>query len=189
MCGCVIESFNEELAGDVRNHRSLIWEPYDRVTRGGSVTKDLLETPTEAIGSLERALRTVIDEFKTSLAADGDHPFFGTAPAAYRLTLIASILKPGGHHPSHIHEGAWLSGVYYAAVPAAITGDDDSHAGWLQFGKPDCQVPVGCALQTAAVAPDAGTVVMFPSYFFHHTIPYRGCEERIGIAFDVYRVQ
>lgn len=184
-----IGSFNQALIADIRNHASLIWEPYDRVTRGGSVTKDLLESPTKAITSLEAALRTTIEEFKKSLPGGPDHPFFATPPEAYRLTLIASILKPAGHHPSHIHEGAWLSGVYYAYVPAVITDNDDSHAGWLEFGRPDCDVPAGCELQTWAVAPNAGAVVMFPSYFFHHTIPYRGSEERIGVAFDVYRVQ
>ncbi len=184
-----IESFNRALVADIRGHASLIWEPYDRVTRGGSVTKDLLESPTEAIMSLERALRTTIDEFRKTLPADPNHPFFGAAPDKYRLTLIASILKPAGRHPSHIHEGAWLSGVYYASVPGVISGDDDDHAGWLEFGRPDCDVPAACELQTAAVAPGAGAVVMFPSYFFHHTIPYQGSDERIGIAFDAYRLQ
>jgi len=184
-----MESFNRALIADIRDHASLIWEPYDRVTRGGSVTKDLLASPTEAIIALERALRTVIDEFSASLPADPNHPFLGRAPVAYRLTLIASILKPTGHHPSHIHEGAWLSGVYYASVPSVISDNDDSHAGWLEFGRPNCDVPAECELQVSAVAPDAGAVVMFPSYFFHHTIPYQGSDERIGVAFDVYRVR
>lgn len=184
-----VEFFDEALIADIRAHSSLIWEPYDRVTRGGLVTRDLLESPPRTITSLERALRVAIDEFRESLPIEPSHPFFGTAPEAYRLTLIASILKAGGHHPSHIHEGAWLSGVYYAAVPDVINCSDESHAGWLEFGRPDCDMPVGYQLQVSAIAPEAGTVVMFPSYFFHHTIPYQGSGERIGVAFDVYRVR
>jgi tetratricopeptide (TPR) repeat protein len=182
-------SFNEALVADIRAHPSLKWEPYDRVTRGGSVTRDLLESPTPRIVYLEQALRGAINEFTESLPADASHPFFGTVPEAYSLTLIASVLKAGGRHPSHIHEGAWLSGVYYAKVPSVVSEHDKDHAGWLEFGRPDCDAPVDCELQVGAVAPEAGTLVMFPSYFFHHTIPYQGIGERIGVAFDVYRLR
>jgi uncharacterized protein (TIGR02466 family) len=184
-----IEAFNEALIADIRAHPSLIWEPADRVTRGGSVTKDLLDSPTATIKSLEKALRVAIDEFRNSLPAESNHPFFGTTPEAYRLTLIASILKAGGHHPSHIHEGAWLSGVYYVNVPKVISDGDEGHAGWLEFGRPDCEIPAGCELKVSAVVPESGAVVMFPSYFFHHTIPYQDVGERIGVAFDAYRVR
>jgi uncharacterized protein (TIGR02466 family) len=181
-------SFNEALVADIRAHPTLIWEPHDRVTRGGAVTRDLLETPNPTIMCLERALRVAINEFTESLPFDASHPFFGTTPKTYTLTLIASVLKAGGHHPSHIHEGAWLSGVYYASVPSVVSGHDGDHPGWLEFGRPDCDPPLDCELQVGAVAPEAGTVVMFPSYFFHHTIPYQGFEERIGVAFDAYRL-
>lgn len=184
-----IDTFNDALIADIRAHPSLIWEPPDRVTRGGSVTKDLLESPTVTVKSLEQALRVAIDEFRNSLPADSSHPFFGTTPEAYRLTLIASILKAGGHHPSHIHEGAWLSGVYYVNVPKVISEGDEGHAGWLEFGRPDCEIPAGCELKISAVAPEPGAVVIFPSYFFHHTIPYQDASERIGVAFDAYRVR
>ena len=30
-------------------------------------------------------------------------------------------------------------------------------------------------------------VVLFPSYFYHHTVPYQSDAERISIAFDVLR--
>jgi tetratricopeptide (TPR) repeat protein len=182
-----LESFNAALIADIRAHPTLIWEPFDRVTRGGAVTKDLLESPTATIAGLEQALRLTIDECKKSLPADPSHPFFGTSTEEYRLTLIASILKAGGCHPSHIHEGAWLSGVYYAGVPDIVSVSDEGHAGWLEFGTPDCDLPAGCEQQVAAVAPESGAVVMFPSYFFHHTIPYQDPCERVGIAFDVYR--
>lgn len=82
------EFFDEALIADIRAHSSLIWEPYDRVTRGGLVTRDLLESPAGTITSLERALRVAIDEFRESLPVEPSHPFFGTAPEAYRLTLL-----------------------------------------------------------------------------------------------------
>ena len=126
------EFFNEAL--DSRYPRSSLADmgTDHRVTRGGSVTKDLTGKSHRTTQSVERALRVTIDEFRELLSADKSS-VFGAAPEEYRLTLIASILKAGGRHRSHIHEGAWLSGVYYASVPDVISDNDESHAGWLEF--------------------------------------------------------
>ena len=118
-------------------------------------------------------------------------PFLSRIPRRYRLTLIASILTAGGRHPPHVHEGAWLSGVYYVAVPDHI-GDDDGdntgggRGGWLEFGRPDHDLPEGSAFRCISHPPCTGTALLFPSYLFHGTIPFEGPGERIGIAFDVY---
>jgi tetratricopeptide (TPR) repeat protein len=182
-----VASFNEMLIADIRAHPSLKWEPYDRVTRGGWVTRDLLTTSTPSIDKLERALRYAIDEYAKSMPIEPGHPFFGAAPTDYRLTLIASILQDGGRHPPHVHEGAWLSGVYYAQVPPTINVDDETHLGWLEFGRPNVHLPAGLDLPISRIAPEVGAIVTFPSYMFHNTVPYLGQGQRIGVAFDVYR--
>lgn len=35
------------------------------------------------------------------------------------------------------------------------------------------------------VLPEAGTLLLFPSYLFHRTLPYAGSGERISISFDL----
>jgi hypothetical protein len=35
------------------------------------------------------------------------------------------------------------------------------------------------------VCPQAGTLLLFPSYLFHRTLPYAGSGERISISFDL----
>ncbi|HIO46624.1 TPA: hypothetical protein EYN23_04625, partial [Candidatus Poribacteria bacterium] len=35
------------------------------------------------------------------------------------------------------------------------------------------------------VKPEPGLLLLFPSYYFHRTVPFKGCEKRISIAFDV----
>ena len=189
------DAFNEALAEAVRSAPSLTWEPLDRVTRGGAVTGDLLRAPGRPIRAFARALRTAIDGYRKTLVRDAEAPFLARIPARYRLTLIASILKEGGRHPPHVHEGAWLSGVYYVAVPAHIlkpapakAGDADceDRGGWLEFGRPDHALPEGSDLRCAHHAPQAGTALLFPSYFYHGTLPFAGPGERIGIAFDAY---
>ncbi len=186
-----IETFSEALATAVREAPSLVWEPPNRVTRNGAVTQDMLPASSPPIRILERALRTAIDEYRETLTAEPESPFLARIPQHYRLTLIASILTAGGRHPPHVHEGAWLSGVYYVAVPDHI-GDDDGdntgggRGGWLEFGRPDHDLPEGSAFRCISHPPCTGTALLFPSYVFHGTIPFEGPGERIGIAFDVY---
>ena len=181
-----LNQYNQALAKTVREHPSLVWEPFNRVTRGGAVTGDLLLEPTQTIKSFEHALRAAIDTYRDSLVEEPGHPLLGRIPAKYRLTLIASILTAGGRHPPHIHESAWLSGVYYVSVPDVVKSEDKAHAGWLEFGRPDCPLADGFKLELTAQQPHAGLALFFPSYYFHGTIPFEGSEERIGIAFDVY---
>ena len=181
-----IDAFNEALATAVREAPSLVWEPPNRVTRNGAVTQDLLAAPTPPIRNLERALRAAIDAYRETLTGDPESPFLARIPRRYRLTLIASILTAGGRHPPHIHEGAWLSGVYYVTVPPQIGADSDDRGGWLEFGRPDHDLPEGNTFRCVSLPPRAGTALLFPSYVFHGTLPFDGPGERIGIAFDAY---
>ncbi|MBT5037750.1 MAG: tetratricopeptide repeat protein [Rhodospirillaceae bacterium] len=180
--------FNDVLAEAVRDHPSLVWEPFNRVTRGGAVSGDLLLQPTQTIKSFEAALRAAIDNYRDSLVEEAGHPLLGRIPKSYRLTLIASILKAGGHHPAHIHESAWLSGCYYVRVPEVVNSTDPARAGWLEFGRPDYPLAADSHLELTARQPQEGLALFFPSYFFHGTIPFEGTEERIGIAFDAFPI-
>ena len=181
-----IDAFNGALATAVREAPSLVWEPPNRVTRNGAVTEDLLAAPSPPIRNLERALRASIDAYRETLTADPEHPFLARIPRRYRLTLIASILTAGGRHPPHIHESAWLSGVYYVAVPPQIGAESPDRGGWLEFGRPDHDMPEGGTFHCVSRPPRAGTALLFPSYVFHGTLPFEGPGERIGIAFDAY---
>ena len=181
-----LEKFNAQLEQDIRNHPTLTWEPLERVTRGGAVTKDILLQPTKCITVFEQTLRSAIEDYKKSLQLNSNHLFFGRLPANYRVTLIASILKAKGRHPPHIHESSWLSGVYYVRIPTVVNNSSEDHAGRLEFGKPDYLLPQNFSPEVTVRKPVEGTALFFPSYFFHGTIPFTGSEERIGIAFDVY---
>ena len=147
----------------------------------------LLERGVEGLQIAEhRRHRQAIDALRDSLPDDPSHPFLSRKPKRYRLTVVASILREGGWHPTHTHEGAWLSGCYYVRTPSTLAEGDKGHAGWIEFGRPDCKLPEGFEPPLRAVMPEPGLAVFFPSYLFHGTIPFRGDEERIGIAFDVY---
>ncbi|MNG30379.1 hypothetical protein D3C84_1159870 [compost metagenome] len=70
-------------------------------------------------------------------------------------------------------------------LPPAIRADDPGHAGWIEFGRPFGKLPQWPESQLHRVCPQAGTLLLFPSYLFHRTLPYNGSGERISISFDL----
>jgi len=181
-----LEAWNAALEAAVRTHPTLVWEPFQRVSYGGSVTGDMLVRPERTMQLFEGSLRRAIDELKASLPDSQSHPFLARKPNTYRITVVASILKAGGWHPTHTHEGAWLSGCYYVRVPSVVGSAGGGKAGQIEFGRPDCKLREGFEPPLSAVKPEPGLAAFFPSYLFHGTIPFEGDEERVGIAFDVY---
>jgi Flp pilus assembly protein TadD len=87
---------------------------------------------------------------------------------------------PGGHQLPHLHPLAWLSGVYYVAVPPGL-GD----AGALEFGEPPSRVTARIEPERRRVSATPGRLVLFPSWFWHRTLPFAQPGERISVAFDV----
>ena len=85
----------------------------------------------------------------------------------------------------HIHNQAWLSGVYYPRVPEQFGRPDRGRDGFLEF----CRFPQFSARKVesefVALPPKAGMLVLFPSYFYHRISPYSGAEMRLSLAFDV----
>jgi hypothetical protein len=60
--------------------------------------------------------------------------------------------------------------------------DAAQRSGWLKFGEPRYEVPGADAAHL--VKPEAGLLVLFPSYMWHGTNPIYGSEARTTIAFD-----
>ncbi len=178
-----LDSFNAALIADVTEHPTLVWEPGGKTTRGGAQTGDLLLQPTPAIRAFEGALREAIDRLLEERAVDPDHPHLRRRPDQYALNIWGTVLQESGQQLSHIHASAWLSGVYYAELPRGTGGE--SHAGWIEFGRPGYGLPEPEGIATRLVEPKVGRLVMFPSYLFHNTVPFAGDDRRISIAFDL----
>ena len=65
-----------------------------------------------------------------------------------------------------------------------MTEDATAQQGWLKFGEP----PYELGLKTPicrTLQPRPGTLVLFPSYLWHGTIPFHAEQARTTIAFDV----
>ena len=182
-----LDAFHSELERHVCAHPSLAVDPEGHATRMGSHSGNLLVEPKGPIETLENMITTAVQEYITALDPDLSHPFVTEPPSRLGLTVWGIVLQAQGHQVPHMHPSAWLSGVYYVKVPKVVDGPDGEHAGWLEFGRPDLKYPTSVEPMVLPMRPQAGLLVMFPSYLYHRTIPFQTSETRISIAFDASR--
>lgn len=174
---------NQALAQHILNHPSLKYEPDGHATRFGRHTGELLVDPKGPMATLEVAIKNAIEHYLRNLSKD-DHPFVAGLPDHWHLTAWAVVMEEQGHQLPHIHPAAWLSGVYYVRLPTLIE-TSQKKAGWIEFGRPPKDVLDKENFLIKQLQPKEGQMLLFPSYFYHETIPFESELERISIAFDV----
>jgi len=178
-------SFNSALAEHICAHPSLVDAPASHATRQGKHSGELLIEPMGPMAAWEASLRDAVEQYRASLPDDPAHPFVESMPARYRLTAWSVVLERQGHQIPHIHPSAWMSGVYYVALPDTVAASTEDTAGWIEFGQPPEHYHGTTRAELSLVKPREGLLVLFPSYFYHRTIPFDTAGRRISIAFDV----
>ena len=186
------DGFHRTLADDIRKHSQQRWEPAGLAARNAYLSGDLLADRTPAITGFEQRLREAIDAFLTDCRKQrtqgASDIFLGNIPDNYRLHVWATLAAQSGYIDTHIHEDSWLSGAYYVQLPGAIAAGNSEGAGWIEFGRPWAGLPHWPQQALRRVLPQVGTLLLFPSYLFHRTLPYSGPGERISISFDLAAV-
>ncbi len=188
-----VEDFNTELARDILEHSTLRYEPIGLAAREGSLTEELRDDQTEAILAFEQSLISAIDSYISSLSSElvnQDDPFIRNLPRrGYRLNLWATAVDSGGQIDTHIHEESWLSGAYYVQSNIKDRDIKDSTDGYLEIGRPHAGLPEPDQQWIRTIPPRPGTLVLFPSFVFHRTIPDTSSGQRISIAFDLRELE
>jgi tetratricopeptide (TPR) repeat protein len=174
--------FNTQLAARLRSDPSLLASPLSKATRGGAQTGELDPDSSPLLGAFRDSLNAELRTLITELQSDGfgRHPVMAWASDRWTLRIWGTVLGPGGHQLPHLHPLAWISGVYYVEVPPGL-GDD----GALEFGQPPSRIPVQIEPERRRISARPGRLVMFPSWFWHCTLPFVQAGERISMAFDV----
>lgn len=165
-------------------HPHLHWEPAGRSTRRGQQSAMLDLSPGSPFAAFGSFVQRCVTERIAAVASDpglASHPWGSRAPLRWKLQSWATVLHEGGHQDPHIHPAGWLSGVFYVDAGDAAPGPED---GSLVFGHPPPGT-MSAPPREHVNAPRTGELMSFPSYFFHHTRPYRGTRPRISLAFDV----
>ena len=156
--------------------------------RGGTQTPGNLfaQSKSSLIHTLKQSLANVSEPFFEDLKSVelGDsHPIITEHPDTPYFHASWSIrTSEGGFHKSHIHSKGWYSSACYIDVPDVIS--DESDAGYLALGKPPFKTKDELH-PDYSIKPEAGSLVLFPSYIWHATQPYQGAGNRLVVAFDV----
>ena len=182
-----VAAFNAELAQYIYRHPTLLRDPPARATQHGSQTMEVLNSADAPVAALQRFIEESVAAY-FAILAERRSAFAPAAPPAWHLHGWAVVLRASGYQIPHFHPEAAVSGVYYVQVPAVVGSAGAGEAGFIKFGPPQADAAEAEAADTPLVTsfkPEPGLILLFPSYYWHYTIPFESSEDRICIAFDV----
>ena len=164
--------------------------PIEQSVRGGTQTNGFLfRLKHPLLGQLETQLRAAIASAVKGFPEEAEHPFWSRrqrAPTSDGLRFAGAWsvrLRGQGFHTNHIHPQGWVSSAFYVHLPREVR-DASDQSGCIQFGQPMRELGLDLPPQRV-VQPEIGTLVLFPSYMWHGTLPFSSEEPRITVAFDL----
>lgn len=175
------EALNSALLNEGARLRGLS-DGVTKSNRGGWHSEgNLFDNDAECIQTLRVLAEESVHQATRKIGAKTD-------PKSLRLKLFAwmNANPPGGFNAPHTHPGAHWSGVYYVSQPEIEVGN----SGMIEFLDPRTDLPNWRILNAGAfrmkkkLRPQAGEIILFPSYLVHWVYPNEADEERVSIAFN-----
>lgn len=176
--------FNAELNAALDRLHPKSREFIDQSLRGGTQTPGhLFPARLPLVTRLKERIDEAVARYIAELDEDATHPFLSRRGRGFRYAgSWSSRLHDSGFHVNHYHPDGWISSCYYVAVPEAVQ-DEAARQGWIKFGEPAFDVVLNKPVRRA-IQPAPGRLVLFPSYTWHGTVPFRDQAARTTIAFD-----
>jgi tetratricopeptide (TPR) repeat protein len=179
------EAFLETVRGEILASPGLHRDPAGHATRSGLRTRTFPAAGDRAGPVLIGAIRAAIDAYAGPLS--GDHPFVRARPSRATLTPWALLFRGAGHQLPHHHPGCWMTGVYYVSARYDVPRPDAPRPGLIRIGGLPGWAGVAPPWPVLEIEPVPGTLLLFPSFVPHETVPPGDGAERISVAFDVAR--
>lgn len=178
-----LESFLEALRARLLALHDLKTHPLQQSLRGGTQVPSLDRSEEPLVKAFFASARKAVARYIEDLGP-GDDPIRARRSAEFDFAGGWSVrLRSDGFHADHVHPKGWISSAFYLDLPAAVD-DGEAREGWLQFGRPGCRTTPALAAEHM-VKPERGTLVLFPSCFWHGTRPFSDPGHRLTVAFDV----
>jgi tetratricopeptide (TPR) repeat protein len=180
-----VEAFNEALRGELEAlHTSRMGPLFQTLHNGTQTLGDLFNRRTKAVQALHERISGAVTEYIKGLGDGAGHPFLSRRSERFSFSGSWSCkLHSNGFHNNHVHSKGWISSAYYVALPGAMKQSAGTE-GWLKFGESNLLLG-GSDRAARLVEPQVGKLVLFPSYFWHGTMPFVGDDSRLTVAFDV----
>ncbi len=155
---------------------------FQSLRHGTETMGDLARSPDPVVQALFKAFDAPIRDYMAR-AGHGPDPLRRRNAGAYRFSGSWSVrLHAPGFHHNHVHPNGWISSACYIDLPE-VMHDARCREGTLTFAEPGILTTPALSAEHE-VHPVAGTLVLFPSYFWHGTVPFSGGQTRLTVAFD-----
>lgn len=156
---------------------------FQSLRHGTETTGDLTREQDPVIQALFQAFDAPIRDYLAYIGTGAD-PLRRRNRGTYRYNGGWSVrLRSTGFHANHVHPRGWISSAFYIDLPAGMA-DATSEDGCLAFAEPGMITTPSLHAQHV-VRPEPGKLVLFPSYFWHGTVPFYSEQTRLTVAFDV----
>lgn len=180
-----VTSFNQTLAADLERLHTRRVAPLNQTLLNGTQTPgSLFSNHSVALDLMREQIDLAVRDYVANLPDDARHPFLSRKDSQFAFSGSWSCrLQSSGYHSNHVHNEGWISSAYYVALPSEIV-ESSGDQGALKFGE--SKFGLGARDRPELhVRPQIGTLVLFPSYFWHGTVPFTARNTRLTIAFDV----
>ena len=156
--------------------------PVNQSLRKGTQTEvDLALIDDPVLNAFFESVEAPVRDYMKNIGQDPAHPLSRRNRGDYRVQGAWSVrLNENGHHVNHVHPMGWLSSAYYIDLPKNMNETDKQ--GWIKFGEPYLDLEQDAERY---VQPKPGRLVLFPSYMWHGTVPFKGPDTRLTLPFDV----
>lgn len=155
---------------------------FQSLRHGTETTEDLTRHADPVIQALFQAFDAPIRDYLRHIG-HGSDPLRRRNDGSYRFNGSWSVrLRSAGYHNNHVHPRGWISSACYVDLPDDMAASN--HDGCLAFGEPGIATTPPLPAQHV-IRPEPGMLVLFPSYFWHGTVPFASEQTRLTVAFDV----
>jgi tetratricopeptide (TPR) repeat protein len=155
---------------------------YQSLREGTETTQDLSRSRDPVIQALFHSFAAPIARYRHDIG-QGKDPLRSRNLGASRFNGSWSVrLHSGGYHTSHVHPRGWISSACYIQLPDSMRSGHTAE-GTLSFGAPGMLTTPSLEAEFS-VRPEVGVLVLFPSYFWHGTLPFHSEQPRLTVAFD-----
>ena len=192
-----VTEFNQALARYCVQAAQFSLSPSDQPEVVYAQSKELLQYNDPPMVALRHIIDQAVTRYRNEIiSAHADFPL--RVVDDYWLQGWSVVMQGAGNKDCHCHPPSWLSGVYYVDVPAAISGSpqvadsaldlnskSNKPAGYFELGPPPDSFALSTSCATLMHQPQPGGFILFPSYMYHRTVPFRSEQARISFAFNV----
>ena len=155
---------------------------FQSLRHGTETTQDLSRSSDPAIRALFSTFAAPIRHYLEQVG-HGSDPLRRRNNGRWRFNGGWSVrLHTSGFHTNHVHPRGWISSACYIELPDSMS-EARTEEGVLAFGEPSMLTTPALTAEYS-VRPSVGLLVLFPSYFWHGTVPFISNQTRLTVAFD-----